>query len=172
MQVPFQVTYDCVELGELIGDKCDYQISEYTQDSSSFRGLKIKICTQEIPIREEWKYHGIWIFKKHGNTYTFSKSVACKYPNFYDMISEVLSVYQADKEAEEIFLVVFWEEGKIAVDENYCKEMRYSLLYEPKEHCVKVIGVWDSVMKLDKMAEENEIVYLKECPREWHGYEE
>ena len=111
------------------------------------------------------KYPTLWIFRKCGGTYKVTLGTICKWPTFMHMICEMEDIYQADTSMNEVFLVVFNTQGNVYVDYNYPKYVVYSLLYKPVQKSIDILGVNETIEKIDEIIAGPEIITTEECPR-------
>ena len=82
-----------------------------------------------------------------------------------DMICEMEDIYQADMLLDEIFMVVFDTQGDVQVNYNYPSYIAYSLVYIPHDRVLNVIGVRETIDKLNDIVIQTEIEVTERCPR-------
>lgn len=165
VDIPLYLQCDYLKLHKIFGNVCRKTVLDYVEDYTFLKELRYNIRTIEINVDTQHKYPTLWIFRKRGITYKFTLDTIYKYPNFWDMICEVEDIYQSDTLLDEIFMVVFDTQGYVLVDYNYPKHIAYSLVYNPHDKELNVIGVRETIEKLKNMAVQTEIEVTEKCPR-------
>lgn len=157
VKIPLSMECDYQGLHKLLGNICINTVLDYVEDYPFLKEIKYYIRTMEIKVDTQDKYPTLWVFKKYGATWKFLLHTIYKFPRFMRMICEMEELYQEDIEAEEIFMVVFDTQGYVIVDGNYPDYMAYGLIYTPQEKKLEVIGVRETVDRLNAIAENTEI---------------
>ena len=145
--------YEFVECPCWDDEELEREIERY----DFFREMVFNIRTMEIRRKTMFKYPAIWVLRKIGDAYDWAAQSIYKYPDFIECVEEVVSIYKEDTQAEEIFMVVFDNTGDLVADRGYMKEIDYGLVYNPKENVMDVINVWETLKKLDAIADSTEI---------------
>jgi len=167
VRFPLSMQCDYQELNSYIGLLCSNMrtLEDYIEDFPFLQELHYNIRTTEINVDTGDKYPTIWTFRKINNSYKFTLDTIYKYPNFIDILCEAEDIYQADTEMEEVFMVVFDTSGMVLINREYPEYMAYSLVYKPQNKEMNVIGVSETIEKLEEIAENYVIEVEEECPR-------
>lgn len=164
-RIPWCAPCDYKGLNELLHTVYEDTVLEYAEDNPFLKELTYNIRATEIIVDTQDKYPTLWIFRKCGGTYKVTLGTICKWPTFMHMICEMEDIYQADTSMNEVFLVVFNTQGNVYVDYNYPKYVAYSLVYEPIRKSIDILGINETLEKIDEIIAGPEIITTEECPR-------
>ena len=160
--IPLSKTYDYWELHKFFEDSGWENTYDYSREDSFLKECRFEIRTTEINVDTQDKYPVIWDFRRKGDSYKFKLNTIYKYPNFWRIVCRLDEIYQEDSSLDEIFYVVFDTQGNVIVDREYPKWVAYSLVYSPKDKNITVMGVRETVKRLDDIAGKTEIEAMKD----------
>lgn len=165
INVPLHLQCDYMEMNELIGSVEKSTLSDYASKWTVLKELRYDIRIMEINASIGDEHPVVWIFRKNGTNYKFTLDSIWRFPNFMDMLCEMEDIYQADKLLDEIFMVVFDTQEHVSVDYDFSQAIECSLVYIPHDKVMNIIGVEETIKKLNDIAMQTEIEVTEECPR-------